>query len=144
MREIKFRGKSHLNNEWLFGDLEYQRSSKTALIHTYKEDGLYNGKRVVKEDTVGQFTGLYDKNGTPIYEGDIVSRKESAFGYVVTGVVMFACAIGAFVLEYERNGMTSLDIFKGGFSIDDGKCTIDGTYSYEVIGNKFDNPELMK
>lgn len=57
---------------------------------------------------------------------------------------MFACAIGAFVLEYERNGMTSLDIFKGGFSIDDGKCTIDGTYSYEVIGNKFDNPELLK
>ena len=97
----------------------------------------------VDPDTVGEFTGIRDRHGKKIFEGDIVRRRDSAFGYVDTGVVKCDCRLGAFVLEYENYGRTYQCTFKKGFSDNDGKYTIEGTYSYEVIGNINDNPELL-
>lgn len=140
-RKIEFRGFD--GTQWYYGDLEYNRKTDVARIHTYEEDGSYCRQYTVDPDTVSQFTGMRDRHGKKIFEGDIVSRKDSAFGYVDTGVVKYDCHLGAFVLEYESYGRTYQSTFKKGFSDNDGKCTIEGTYSYEVIGNIYDNPELL-
>ena len=140
-REIEFRGFD--GTQWYYGDLEYNRKTGVVRIHTYKEDGSYCRQHTVDPDTVGQFTGLCDKNGKKIFEGDVVRRRDSAFGYVDTGVVKYDCHLGAFILEYESYGRTYQSTFKKGFSDNDGKCTIEGTYSYELIGNIYDNPELL-
>lgn len=154
-REIEFRGKvkrpdgvfvsctDKNDGEWVFGDLEVRRKDGRVLIHIYNADGGYYRQYDVDPDTVGQFTGLRDKHGKKIYEGDVVRRKDSAYGMEDTGVVKFDCLLGAFVLESENRGRTYRAVFKKGFSDNDGKCTIDGTYSYELLGNIYDNPELL-
>ena len=140
-REIEFRGFD--GTKWYYGDLEYNRKTGVARIHTYKEDGGYDRQHPVDPDTVGQFTGLVDKNGVKIFEGDVVRRKESAFGLEDTGVAKYDCNLGAFVLEYESYGETLQSTFDKEFSNEDGRYTIEGTYSYEVIGNVHDNSELL-
>ncbi|WP_290083926.1 YopX family protein, partial [Paramuribaculum intestinale] len=79
-RTIKFRGKRLDNGEWVYGDLEYNRAKNIARIHTYDEDGEYLIQHSVDPATVGQFTGLLNKNGKEIYEGDILMLGSSDAG----------------------------------------------------------------
>lgn len=70
MREIKFRGKRADNGEWVYGYLE---KHENILYQQYFAIGDgYNNITPINENTIGQFTGLYDKNGKGIYEGDVV------------------------------------------------------------------------
>lgn len=82
-REIKFRAKS-LDGIWEYGDLHLR--SKHPHIHN-----LIGAKIYIDHDTVGQFTGLHDKNGKEIYEGDIFHLGSKSILYQVvwydTGIV---------------------------------------------------------
>lgn len=130
MRTIKFRGKRIVNGDWIYGDLFREialtptgRKIKFELsgfwaIQTETPDGIKSYS--VDPDTIGQFTGLNDKNGKEIYEGDIVSVEaiKSRINKVVEWNDTKAC--------WYCVGETSIDLYA--FS----NC--------EVIGNVYDNP----
>ena len=149
MRDILFRSKRVDNGEWVEG---YYYESKISgcfilspKIKVRKKDGVVvNDSFEVFEvipETVGQFTGLTDKNDNKIFEGDIISAITLDTGKEQTAVVCF----GNFIDE--NNG----DEYIGFFIEFDGiKTTItqlameECKNRIEVIGNIYDNPELLK
>lgn len=130
-REVEFRGYDEISGLWRYGSLLVD-GWLTYICQIIQGEIV---KWCVNPESVCQFTGLRDKHGRKIYEGDVVRRKDSAYGMEDTGVVKFDCSLGAFVLESENRGRTYRAVFKKGFSDNDGKCTIEGTYTYEVVGN---------
>lgn len=136
-REIEFRGFD--GTKWYYGDLEYNRKTDVARIHTYKEDGSYCRQYAVDPDTVGQFTGQYDKNDKKIYEGDIVRWEYPDYDHCTgwKGTVKNVCKVtfeyGSFRINaYPYNLGSCEDFFED-----------KETYGLEVIGNVYDNPELL-
>lgn len=138
MREIKFRGKHthvllenrHLNDRWIYGYL---------CNENYINSPELEGEFWVDRETICQYTGLKDKNGKEIYEGDIC--EFSVFDYndcdtQYKGVVVYSGS--RFMLwkskesEYYGND--------GGFDLD---WVISQDDEFEVIGNIYGNPELL-
>lgn len=134
MREILFRGKQKSNGYWVYGDLSHHRDGR-VFIRCWERlecDPAYNAYEINPE-TVGQFTGLTDKNGVKIFEGDIVvCRKE------ICGNWIDCCVeIGFVEMKHGAFGLHRKQGYYRPFKdwLED--------YEYEVIGNIHDNPELI-
>lgn len=121
MREILFRGKgikgfwnkgllAHIGNAWYI-------SNKAGVATAFE----------VIPETIGQYTGLTDKNGKRIFEGDIVNFKTIAY--------TFKKCVVKYDEQYAR--FACIDFNKAGFPMDI-------SFVYEIIGNIHDNPELIK
>lgn len=134
MREILFRGKRIDNGEWLEGwyqppiegrHLDGRVESLGASLAFVGEDGFLEDAYIIAE-TIGQFTGVTDKNGTKIFEGDIVKIFDAAVILEGCGVVNWSGLFSAWHI---------------------GETTLYGSEhcaKYEVIGNIHGNPELLK
>lgn len=129
-RTIKFRGKRLDNDEWVYG---YYVEDGFINICSHNEDDFlqYN---IVDPDTVGQFTGLLDRNGKEIYEGDILQWTENGHKSNPMEVVVKYGAFGYLYYGFHSLvGNTNFTFY------------LKGTDSrFEIIGNIHDNPELMK
>ena len=134
-REIKFRGKDLTYGVWRFGDLLQHNDGDVCIgVHDehWTDDGLhlsfYLQESHVDEDTVGQYTGMKDKNGVEIYEGDIIMLGN--FGTVFVWYNTKRCSFELRVYVSDGGFVDSLKDFN--------------TDIYEVVGNIHDNPELLK
>lgn len=138
MREIKFRAKRLDNEQWLNGSLMSDPYRGEAEISDHDDINL--GRYDVDPETVGQYTGLKDKNGVDVYEGDIVE--------CVSWNEYFSIARQP--IEHFRRKMY-VDFRKGGFKMvelmpepmEDNEWDIIYNGDIEVIGNIHDNPELL-
>lgn len=132
MREIKFRGKRISDGMWVYGDF-----TSDDKIHIqppyYDEDGSVEwwGYSVIPE-TVGQFTGLTDKNGKEIFEGDIVTtgRLQYFIKYEDGAFYAYHCKIkDVYLTPYRWGRLARFEELNR---------------EIEVMDNIHDNPELLK
>ena len=151
MREILFRGKQTDNGEWIEGayspfHLNFgEREEKPHIIIISDDEDIDGLWCEVIPETVGQYTGLTDKNGKRIFEGDIVratiERAERCQSpRIENGVIGYDC-IGmiGLILYKDKNGENVWSDFFNELSL----SGLIEDYYFEIIGNIHDNPELL-
>lgn len=136
MREILFRGKRKDNGEWVEGSLlrgafYYDDREMWTIVPTdnvfYPRCEISSYEEVVPE-TVGQFTGLLDKNGTKIFEGDVVKCQD-----IVGKIDWNKTHLSFTILSKNTDGGMQY------YYIEEGLCD-----NMTVIGNIHDNPEMLE
>ena len=123
MREIIFRAKTVCDGDWVYGGITWNPSKKEVFIHTEWDEG-----KVIPE-TVGQYTGLCDKNGTKIFAGDIVKTKYGRLCEVRWFSSPCSQCWDLIPIEATQKAPDSYDVW--------------ASKNLEVIGNIHDNPELL-
>jgi len=135
MRQIKFRGQRIDTKEWVYGDVIHYDSGEIKILEqNYRIWDILEGAYEVIPESVGQFTGLQDKNGNEVYEGDydndyqVVSWCERGSGWAMS---IYDCPTKEHICCHCYSCEGNYEISE---IIDD----------IEIIGNIHDNPELLK
>lgn len=132
MREILFRGKIITDDQWVYGGIAIAQD-ETVIILTKEEQIVWN----VIPGTVGQFTGLTDKNGVKIFEGDIITVNSKIVKQVRINDAFLAVQVAN---KEDLKFIDLLDPWQTPGEVwwnDFGSEII-------VVGNIHDNPELLK
>lgn len=137
-REIKFRGKRLDNGEWLYGDLMHDNQGG-CYIYPIDAENLYVENKV-DPDTVGQFTGLRDKNGVKIFEGDIVECVSWNEYFSKDGQPMEPFRRKMYV-DFRRGGFKMVEPMPEPMKDNEWEIIYNG--DIVIIGNIYDNPELL-
>ena len=157
MREIKFRGKSFVTGEWVYGDYHKRAEGVHCII---KMEPDKNGKVVyfvhqAVPDTIGQFTGLHDNNGKEIYEGDVLFVREwkniamGMFDRVEREQLSLEDCKGELLHEsqrvvyFEEGSMCAGDYYISTLWDKQDKRHQYPIFEVEVIGNIHDNPNFL-
>lgn len=120
-RVIKFRGKRVVNGEWVYGDLHHGLLGRNTYVMGNQ----------VNPETVGQYTGLKDRDGIEIYEGDVLQNVDNPLVDNLLFKIVWNEYYGAW-FWWSLEGEAETDRFYQSIAED---C--------EVIGNIHDNPEMM-
>jgi uncharacterized phage protein (TIGR01671 family) len=131
MREYRFRGKRVDNGEWVFGDLIQVETDCYIWDYDVMDNGVSESLRAyeiwqkVNPATVGQYTGLHDKNGREIWEGDYLRNYQGDIHEVIWGPRINATLRKKVSHHWPTQYLD---------------CTF---MEWEVIGNRWDNPDLL-
>lgn len=131
MREILFRGKRVDNNEWVYGFLSKSRGNNhfLSLCIDHEENGVMLSS-IVEPETIGQYTGLTDRNGVKIFEWDIVRHYSGGKIEDDVGKIFYDTKNCKFLRTSKTNPKIHYELH--------------ADLVYEVIGNIYDNPELVE
>lgn len=144
MREYKFRGKDKNTGKWVYGfyleqDTYSMGSKNTKKDLLIKDAGVivqnskYDSGTVIDKETLGQYTGLKDKNGKEIYEGDIIFIKGETKLLDIKGKVEYSNTFAQFIITNTGSVVNETEPL-GDYEEED----------IEKIGNVYDNPELLE
>ena len=144
-RKILFRGKT-IDGVWVQGYFYQIMDVENKVLHNMimrdkSNIDVFDGKPfqasyMIKPETISQFTGLYDKNGTPIFEGDILKECDRYVPFYEHPIV----------IDYKHGSFQyrEIDEYDYRISIDDTEYGISNFGVFKVIGNIYDNPELLE
>ena len=135
MREILFHGKRADSGEWVEGDVLQTRYHSGHIEYQIMPQTPVSSAYPVLPETVGQYTGLTDKNGRKIFEGDICKFKR--FNDVHVGEIVFNVTTASFVMRYQ----SIVGVYGEKAT---HKMLLSACDNIEVIGNIHDNPELLE
>lgn len=135
MKDIKFRAKDKFTEKWVYGDLVHNLGINEKGDY---QRAMVGGYEAI-EETIGQFIGRKDKNGVEIYDGDIFQFAPSKKGTVVDKYLVR-------VSEHLTVEIRNIDLSEKLWTF---SCVSKDWWEYfqdeiEVIGNIYDNPELIK
>lgn len=147
MREIAFKAKEIGTGDWIYGYLvkihedDYRIVTEDDLNYAYTGGYDYDGTMTkIDKNTICQYTGLTDKNGNKIWENDVVKRYNANGDEWRISKIVWAdhsLNMGWCIEDVKSLTEYSNRLFKIGFDVND-------TEKCEVIGNIFDNPELLE
>ena len=144
MRTIKFRGKKVTNGVWVYGSLVYSNEFDAAIYYQTGKGPVRSMEWVyVNPDTVCQFTGLLDKNGKEIYEGDVLRSDEYPYSCIgdkkrdnYFGLIEWNKNEAAFYIVTIKNPKSSVKGISDGIS---DYISQSAMQDFEVIGNIHDD-----
>ena len=148
MREILFRGKRTDNGEWVYGYYTkaryYLNEEEMHIIFAPDVEVFphceFTGYEEVLSETIGQYTGLTDKNGKRIFEGDIV--KGIAYSVERIGVIVWIDEIASFGVRYFKS--VNSTAWENSSILRCASMGKTDQFAAEIIGNIHDNPELLE